>query len=272
MGHSENNKKSSNIKALIRLIETLRGENGCPWDREQTPQSMVVYLVEEIYELVDAIESGNVGAICEELGDVLFQALFIARLYEEMGHFDVEMVAEKNRKKMIQRHPHVFGNEKVDSPDQVRQRWREIKNKENRDHPGKSFLDSVPRKLPALMRAYRISDRAAGQGFDWDDISGVILKVEEEWSEFKFELGESQDPEKKKERLALEFGDVLFTLVNVARFSKIHPETALSSATRKFEKRFRYMEKILFENGESLNSVSRDALERLWELSKKEIG
>lgn len=275
---SENQSK---LSALIKLIESLRGENGCPWDKKQTPQSMTAYLVEEVYELMEAIESGNIEDICEELGDVLFQTLFIARLYEEAGHFNIETVAGKNRQKMIRRHPHVFGDKKVETSDEVRRQWRDIKQKEHydssiQDSPNQSALDSVPRKLPALMRAYRISERAAGKGFDWDDVQGVMLKAEEEWSEFKFEIKEytglDEKSDQKKDRIALELGDMFFTLVNVARFIRIHPETALSDATKKFETRFRHVEKILAENGEGLDTVSRDELERLWQVSKKDLG
>jgi MazG family protein len=260
------------ISRLIRLIETLRGEKGCPWDKQQTSQSMAVYLVEEVYELLDAIESGNIEDIREELGDVLFQILFIACIHEEAGDFSIADVAESNREKMIRRHPHVFGDKTVEDAEQVRRQWRRIKKEEPRKSDNPSILDSVPRKLPALMRAYRISERAGGKGFDWDDIRGVIEKTEEEWLEFKNELTRHQDHGNNKERLAMEFGDVLFTLVNVARFARFHPETALSDATRKFEKRFRHMEEMLQENGQGIDTVKREELERLWEVSKNKLG
>ena len=268
MEHSLTNKKPASISSLTNLIKTLRGVNGCPWDKKQTPLSMVSYLVEEVYELADAIESENIEAVCEELGDVLFQVLFIAWLYEEKRSFDIAAAIEKNERKMIKRHPHVFGKEKAASADDVRKRWKEIKLEENSDSPGKSALDSITRKLPALMRSYRISERAGGLGFDWDNVNEVILKVEEEWSEFKSELSNMAKQEKAKEQLALEFGDILFTLVNVARFLKFHPETALSGSTKKFEKRFRYMEQLLKEKGKSFETAARDELEALWEKSK----
>jgi len=262
--------KTANIASVIRLIETLRGENGCPWDRKQTPRSLSIYLVEEVFELVHAIESGDSKAVCEELGDVLFQILFVARLFEEAGHFTIEDAAGLIDEKMVRRHPHVFGDEHPENTDEIRLRWHQIKKRENAQTPTKSILDSVPVKLPALMRAYRVSERAARTGFDWDDISGVLRKTEEEWSELNEELAE-KDPEKRnRDRTALEFGDVMFTLVNVARLAGIHPETALSRSISKFEKRFRHMEQKVAESGRELESIGRDELDRLWETAKKD--
>ena len=263
---------TAEISTLIQLIQTLRGDNGCPWDRKQTPQSMGVYLVEEVYELVDAIESGSIADICEELGDVLFQVLFIISIFEASGKFDLADVAEKNREKMVGRHPHVFGDASVETARQVKEQWQKIKGRENSSGGKKSILDSIPRKLPALMKAYRVSDRAAGNGFDWDDIDGVMAKTEEEWSEFKLELAEREKNRSDKNKVMLEFGDILFTLVNVARFARIHPETALSASTKKFEKRFRFMEQRLHDQGQKPNTAPRDELERLWEMAKKELG
>jgi len=262
------NEKTTPIASLIRLIETLRGENGCPWDRKQTPRTLAVYLVEEVFELVDAIESGKPEDVCEELGDVLFQILFVARLFEETGHFSIEDAAGGISEKMVRRHPHVFGNEQARSTDEIRERWHQIKKKENPQSGMTSVLDSVPVGLPALMRAYRISERAARTGFDWPDIGGVIRKAEEEWSEFNRELdGEHPDVD-KNDRATLELGDVLFTLVNVARFADIHPETALTRSIHKFEKRFRHMEQELSKSGRELESASREELDRLWERAK----
>jgi tetrapyrrole methylase family protein/MazG family protein len=260
------------IDRLIRLIETLRGEEGCPWDKQQTSRSMAVYLVEEVYELVDAIESGNIAEICEELGDVLFQILFIACIYQEKGDFTLGDAARESREKMIRRHPHVFGDENLEDAEQVRRQWRRIKKEEQGKAEKSSILDSIPRKLPALMRAYRISERAGGKGFDWDDIHGVVEKTEEEWTEFKHELERQQAHGNNRERLAMEFGDVLFTLVNVARFARFHPETALTDATRKFEMRFRHMEKMIQQRGQGIDTVERCELERLWAVSKNELG
>ena len=262
------------ISALIRLIERLRGENGCPWDRKQTPRTLVVYLIEEVYELVDAIESKSPEDVCEELGDVLFQILFIAHLYQEAGHFDLQDAARRNTRKMIRRHPHVFGQETATTSEEARQRWHTIKMTEKNHVENAGLLDSVPSGLPALIRAYRISERAARAGFDWKTISGVMEKVEEEWAEFKSEVDKIpqsglQQDSKAHEKLSLEFGDVLFTLVNVARFAKLHPETSLADSTRKFEKRFRHMEQAIAQNSRQLDSVSYTELNNLWEKAKK---
>jgi len=259
------------IEKLGELVAELRGENGCPWDRKQTPQTMAIYLTEEVYELMEAVESGNPKAICEELGDVLFQIVFLARLFQEKGDFDIRDIAQGITEKMIHRHPHVFGNDTVNSAEEVKVRWRQIKQQETHHVQQNSVLDSVPGKMPALMRAYRISERAAGIGFEWDDISGVMQKAEEEWFELKAELAEKDRTEKNKERIAMEFGDVLFTLVNVARFAKIHPETALTAAIGKFEKRFKHMEKAAAEIGTNIEAFSQAEMEILWEKAKKEL-
>jgi len=252
----------TSLEDLIRLIETLRGENGCPWDKEQTPETLAVYLVEEVYELLDAIESGNPQQVCEELGDVLFQIFFMAELYNKMKHFDIYDTARTNTEKMIRRHPHVFGNVETGNTDEIRKRWHEIKMREKNKTTATSVLDSVPAKLPALMRAYRISERAAATGFDWDNISSVMEKVEEELSEFESAFLN------KKDEVSMEFGDILFTLVNVARFARIHPETSLTSAIKKFEKRFRYMEKELSEKQKKIESLTPDEVKLLWEEAK----
>jgi MazG family protein len=265
------------ISALIRLIEKLSGENGCPWDRKQTPRTLAVYLIEEVYELVDAIESKSPEDICEELGDVLFQIFFLAHLYQKDGHFDLQDVARRNTRKMIRRHPHVFGQETAATSDEVRQRWHTIKMTEKNHAGSAGLLDSIPSGLPALIRAYRISERAARAGFDWKTISGVMEKVEEEWAEFKSEVDKIPPPgaqmdAKAQEKLSLEFGDVLFTLVNVARFAKLHPETSLADATRKFEKRFKHMEQAIVQNGRQIDAVPYSELNALWEKAKQAKG
>ena len=264
------------IDGLNRLITTLRGENGCPWDRQQTPGSMAVYLLEETYELLDAIESGDAAAVCEELGDVLFHVLFMSRMYEERAEFDLNRVAEGIIAKMIRRHPHVFGNESVDSAEAVKLQWREIKRGEKNHIAENSLLASIPPKSPALMRAYRISERAAGIGFDWNDVGDVIQKTEEEWHEFKSEVkaaaqSHSGDGKVRSRNMALELGDILFTLVNVARFLGIHPETALAGSTHKFEQRFRYMERSAREAGRPLESLNQAEMQGLWETAKKAL-
>jgi len=258
--------KTESVDSINNIIKTLRGKNGCPWDRQQTPDSMSIYLAEEIFELLDAIESGSSEHICEELGDVFFQIIFIIRLFEEAGQFNLQDVCAIVSQKMIRRHPHVFGDQKVQNTDQVINLWQKIKKQESRDKLKSSILDSVPAKLPALMRAYKISDRAAKAGFDWDNISGVIEKVQEELDEFKAELAKAQNS--KNNKASLEFGDLLFSMVNLARFAQIHPETALTQSVRKFQNRFQYMEKAVLQDQKELESVSSEEFERLWEQAK----
>jgi tetrapyrrole methylase family protein/MazG family protein len=259
-----------NIGALIRLIGRLRGEGGCPWDKKQTPRSMAVYLMEEMYELVDAIESGRFEHVCEELGDVLFHICFIARIYEEREQFDIDEIARRITDKMIRRHPHVFAGSSVDNTEDIKLQWHKIKKEEKKNDAPKSrsssALDSVPKTMPSLLRAHEISERAAKAGFDWNDIGEVLKKVDEELSELKSAIA-GNHPEK----VVLEIGDVLFTLVNVARFSQIHPEIALSNATRKFEKRFRKMEKAFSEKGKDIQSIPHDEKIQFWQAAKKNI-
>jgi len=258
------------MQDLITLIETLRGENGCPWDRQQTPASMILYLIEEAYELYGAIESNQPDAVKEELGDVLFQVLFIARLYEEMDQFNIRDVVDFSVEKMTHRHPHVFKNKGIESAEDVKKQWHRIKREEKSTNEYASILDSIPQKMPALMRAYRMSERAARSGFDWDNISGVIDKVKEEWHEFLTALNEKDQNENHLEHVALEFGDILFTLVNVARFADIHPEAALTKAVTKFENRFKQMEELIRKKGKTLDSVSIEEMNRLWEKVKRQ--
>ncbi len=253
------------FEELVQLIRTLRGPQGCPWDRQQTARSLVRYLTEEVYELIEAIEGENPAEIREELGDVLFQVFFVAELFHEQGRFDIEEVARRNTAKMIGRHPHVFGDDRLDSAEAVREQWHRIKRREKANRADTSVLDSVPAQLPALMRAYRISERAARTGFDWQEMSGVMEKVEEEWAEFK-----SAQAGDRPELAAMELGDVFFTLVNVARFARIHPETALAGAIKKFEHRFRKLEKRAAGSGMGMESRSAAELDRIWRQIKGE--
>ena len=255
--------------AVLDLIRTLRGENGCPWDRKQTPRSMAVYLVEEVFELVEAIEADDTDAILEEMGDALFQMLFMMTLFQEQGRFTFTEVLGRNLEKMIYRHPHVFGSDKLESAGEVKERWKELKAQEKGKANG-SLMDSVPSGLPALMRAYRISERAAGTGFDWDSTAGVMDQAESEWREFKEELRLlAGDGSGDLARVQMEFGDVLFTLINVARLIGIHPEGALSQSTIKFIKRFKHMESMAAEKGKRINDVPRQEMELYWAAAKE---
>jgi MazG family protein len=254
---------SPSIEALFHLITTLRGENGCPWDRKQTARTLSVYVIEEVYELVEALSEDNTDAILEELGDVLFQLVFLVRLFEEERRFTFQEVLARNIEKMVRRHPHVFGTEKVETAGEVKKRWREIKRQEKQS--SESLMESVPSGLPALMRAYRISERAAAAGFDWDSLKSVMQQTESEWEEFKTEMvKDATHP-----NTAIELGDIFFTLVNVGRIAGIHPETALAQSTQKFILRFKYMETMAAQQNRRLEQMPRDEMERLWDEAKR---
>ena len=258
------------LGAVIALIKRLRGEGGCPWDRKQTPQSLSVYLIEEMYELVDAVASADNQAVCEELGDVVFQVLFLAELFSENGSFDLTNVVDRNIEKMVRRHPHVFGEKKVTSTAAIRDNWHAIKREEKKadpTDPAASLLDSIPVGLPALMRSYRVSERAARTGFDWNDLEEVMAKVEEEWREFKAAVRQIRDDDSRG-KAAVEFGDIIFTLSNVARFVGFHPETALTEAIQKFERRFRFMEQRFRHQGSDLESATRAEMDQAWDFAK----
>lgn len=261
--------RPASLADITRLIRTLRGENGCPWDRKQTPRSIAVYLIEEVFELVEAIESGNDAEVLEELGDVVFQVLFVAELFREDGRFGIPEVVAHNLEKMRRRHPHVFEGREVAGVDDIRANWHAIKQQEKKATDEGSVLDSVPTGLPALMRAYRVSERAARTGFDWENLAEVMGKVNEEWEEFGAVAADGGGPERTAAEV--EFGDILFTLVNVARFAGIHPESALSAAVRKFDERFRHMESLARREGRPVEALSREELDRRWEAAKRAV-
>jgi tetrapyrrole methylase family protein/MazG family protein len=263
--------RSTTVERIVTLIETLKGENGCPWDKKQTPETMARYLLEEVHELADAIISKDADAVCEEAGDVLFQLLFVITLFRDAGQFGFEEVVEKNIEKMIRRHPHVFGDVTADTPETVSENWEKIKRKEKGSAGDPSILSAIPQSLPALLRASMVSERAAKTGFDWDDITGVMAKTMEEWSEFSTEVSQAEGPV-GSDKAAMEFGDVLFTMVNVARFAHIHPETALIRAIHKFEKRFNYMEKKAVEAGRDIDSLTFKEMHHFWDEAKERLG
>ena len=218
------NSLPAGFDGLIALVETLRGDHGCPWDREQTPEQIKTYLLEEAYEVLDALDSGNSEDLCSELGDLLFHIVFLARIFEEAKAFNIKDVVQKISEKMIRRHPHVFGQTQVLGSDEVRQKWHEIKIEEAKDKETgqQSFFDSVPQQLPALMRAYRICERAAKFGFDSQDVDSNFKKLDEELAELKIALKMANS-----EKLAEKLGEFLFTIVNLSRFMGVHPEAAL---------------------------------------------
>jgi len=257
--HPEIKEKKSSLQDLIKLIESLRGPDGCPWDRKQTPQSMVVYLIEEIYELAEAIESENLDEICEELGDVLFHIFFLARMFQETGSFSIDDVARNITRKMTRRHPHVFGTDTVNSTDDIVQNWQKIKLSENNKPDKDSIIDTVPAKLPALIRAYLISDRTSKAGFESTSLSGYLSDTEKNLAELKSTLSDIG-----KKPADQQIGDTLFELVNVARCISIHPETALSGSVKRFENRFKRMEGRIRESGKKIEDLSQNEKDMLW--------
>lgn len=255
-------KTYSDFYGLVELVEILRSDHGCPWDREQTPEQIKTYLLEEAYEVLEALDSGSTEDVCAELGDLLFHILFLARIFEEAGSFNIGDVVQAITEKMIRRHPHVFGQAQVSSSDEVRHRWHEIKMAEakDKDTAQSSFLDSVPQKLPALMRAYRISERAAKAGFDWPDVDSLLKKLDEKLSELKAALKTAN-----AEKLAEELGGLLFTMVNLSRFMRVHPEAALTRAISKFVNRFKMIEQALKQQGRTLESASLQEMDAILE-------
>jgi tetrapyrrole methylase family protein/MazG family protein len=241
----ENSKIKSekdSIKGLIALVESLRGDPGCPWDKRQTPRSMLIYLIEEMYELADAIESNRAEEVREELGDVLFHIIFITRLFQEAGEFSVRDVARDITEKMIRRHPHVFGTARVDNADEVRKNWHKIKQHEKKSTGKASVLDSVPKKMPTLMRAYRIVERTVRCGFNRQDRQNLLNTLNAEFDQLQLSI-----KHKHEDRISSDFGSLLLSLVHLAQHLKIHPETALSAALQAYEMQFKKMEKGIAE-------------------------
>ena len=250
---------------LVGLLETLRGEDGCPWDKEQTHTSLKKYLIEETYEVIDAIEEGNMYKVCEEMGDLLLQIAFHAQIAAEQGFFDMNDVIRFISDKLIRRHPHVFGDTDVRNSEEVSVRWEEIKKNELKEkgETRNSLLDGIPNHMPALMKADKIQRRAAKVGFDWPDYRGALDKVSEELMEV-CEAIDSGNADKVRE----EIGDMLFAVVNLARFKKIDPEEALALTNRKFKNRFVFMEESASGSGKNLSEMSLDELDRLWNNAK----
>ncbi len=257
------NQSPDSLDDLYRLVKTLRGENGCPWDKKQTPESVGIHLIEEVYELIDAIESGNYEEIREELGDVLFHIVFLARIFEEREEFDLSRVARTITGKMIRRHPHVFGETEVNSNAEVVENWHKIKLSEKNDRK-KQY--SVPAKLPALMRAYRISDRVANSGFE-------ITETDENQKDPGILADGLQAALKNHDsRLASRhIGDLIFTLVNIARLAEIHPESALAGSVRIFEARINKAEELISEAHQKIDEISLYEKKRIWQKVQKII-
>ncbi|MGL4799450.1 MAG: nucleoside triphosphate pyrophosphohydrolase [Cellulosilyticaceae bacterium] len=256
--------KQYNYEDLVHIIETLRSENGCAWDREQTHKSMVPYLVEESYEVIEAINQGDKPNLKEELGDLLLQVLMHAQIAKENDDFTLDDVVHGIAEKLVYRHPHVFGEEALDTSEEVLKRWEELKAKEKNQQTVTESMEHVAKALPALMRAYKIQKKAAQVGFMWDAYEPIVDKVLEELEEVKNEV-KSGD----KDKLNKEIGDLLFSVVNLSYFFEINPEFALTNTTEKFINRFRYIENSAFAENKQLSQMTLEEMDSLWNKCKK---
>ncbi len=249
--------KLAAIGRLLDIMDDLRV--GCPWDKKQTFDSLRHLTIEEVYELADAILEKNTDEIKKELGDLLLHIVFYAKIGSETGDFDIADVAHTISEKLIYRHPHIYGDVKVKDEKEVKENWEKLKLKEGK----KSVLEGVPKSLPAMVKAMRIQEKAKGVGFDWDNKEQVWEKVQEELSEFQTEE-KSGNIEKMEE----EFGDVLFALINYARFAGINPETALEKTNKKFIRRFQFIENEIKKDGKNLKDMNLEEMEIYWQRSK----
>lgn len=263
------------FEKLVAVQARLRAPNGCPWDREQTHSSLRTYLIEEAYEVLEALEDGNDAKFAEEMGDLLLQIVFHSQIAREEGRFTIDDVIREIHDKMVRRHPHVFGDTSAKDSAEVLKNWEQIKKEERRKKgvakngvktvaKAESLLDGLPKGLPAALEAYQLTRRASRIGFDWDNIEGVFEKLHEESSELSQALT-SAEQDKREE----EVGDLLFAAVNVARFLKIDPEIALKNANKKFSNRFRQMEQSAEKSGRALANVPRPEMEELWNEAKR---
>jgi ATP diphosphatase len=268
---------SKDISRLIEIMEALRQpETGCPWDVVQTFETIKPYTIEEAYEVADAIERKDMDDLCDELGDLLLQVVFHARIAEERGEFSFGDVVEAVTSKMIRRHPHVFAVSAADTPDSVKLQWNQIKAAEKRERAERraqrgitedfkaGFLGGVQRSQPALTEALKLQEQAARAGFDWSDPAPILDKIEEEIAELREALAEG-----KPEKVSDELGDLIFALVNIGRHVKADPEDALRGTNTKFRRRFNHIETSLTENGETLEEASLERMEDLWQAAKR---
>ena len=256
-----NNKHQESLKSIERLLlimDDLRAQ--CPWDKKQTMQTLRTLTIEETYELADAIIDDDMEEVKKELGDLLLHIAFYSKIGDERGLFNIGKVAEAISDKLVDRHPHIYGDVTVADEAEVKRNWEKLKLKEGK----KSVLEGVPRSLPALVKAQRIQEKAAGIGFDWEQPEQVFDKVREELQEFSEEVTR-QD----KDRMESEFGDILFALINYARFLKINPENALERTNKKFIYRFQYLEERAREEGKSLSEMTLDEMDVYWEEAKR---
>ncbi len=251
------------VQELVRIMARLRAEDGCPWDREQTHETLKPYLIEEAYELIDAIDDNDDLHIEDELGDVLLQVVFHAQIASEEERFDLQDIARRISEKLVRRHPHVFADSQVENASGVVRQWEEIKKQEKTSSRRKSILDGVPRHLPGLSRAQKLQKKAAKYGFDWDQPKDVIAKIEEELAELKEALDTQQHGHVKEE-----FGDFLFTIVNLCRFMDVDAEEALSGTSRKFCRRFKVIEREVEVSGRDFGDLTLEELDAFWDQAK----
>ncbi|HXY09293.1 MAG TPA: nucleoside triphosphate pyrophosphohydrolase [Terriglobales bacterium] len=284
------------FEEAVSIMARLRAPGGCPWDREQTFDSIKPYTLEEAYEVLEAIDNRDWNELVGELGDLLLQVLFYAEMAQEQGSFSIDDVLDRLSRKLVDRHPHVFGDVKAETPSQVLRNWEALKAEEKKrrlesgggkaatqQEPSESVLAGVSSAMPALLEAHKLSSRAAHVGFDWPDIAGLLEKLEEEIQELKQHLKELPEPGRKGElggssgpgeplrgRIEGELGDVFFVLVNLARFLSLDPESALKKTNRKFRRRFQWMERQLVDAGRSPHQASIEEMESLWQQAKRQ--
>jgi MazG family protein len=260
--HGKENKMKEFSK-LVRIMKKLRHPSrGCPWDLKQTPETLKEYILEEAHELIEAIDNGDSGAVKEELGDLLLQIVFLARIAEENGQFTIDDVAAGINDKLVRRHPHIFAGVKVENADEVKANWEQIKIAEKNKQ---SVISDYPPSMPALLLANRIASQASGVGFDWDDAGKALDKVVEEIAELRAEITRG-----RRQQAEAEIGDMLFAVANVARLLKINPEFALARTNRKFTSRFRFIEAELRKQGKDVAGASLPEMEELWNRAKEE--
>ena len=263
---SESTERLEAYADFVAIVKQLRRD--CPWDREQTHESVKHLLIEEAYEVVAAIDGRDWGELPEELGDVFLHVLFHATIAEEENRFTIADVIEAETDKLVRRHPHVFGDEAADDPDAVAASWEEIKQRENDGEEASSVLDGVPPHLPALLQAHRVQEKAAGVGFEFPDREEAWDKVREELDEFRATVEDGASAEQREE----EFGDLLFALVNYARYADLNPENALRETVDGFMRRFQHVERRLSEDGTTINEADLSEMRRLWQEAKEKGG
>ena len=244
---------------MIGIMQSLRSENGCEWDKEQTHESLRQYLIEEAYEAVEAIDNGDMNLLKEELGDLLLHVVFHAKLGEEKGNFDINNVLAGINEKLIRRHPHVFGENSEKNIEKIKMDWEELKQIEGRE----SRIDGVPTNLSGLQRAFRLQEKAATTGFDWDNVDDIWTKIDEEIEEVRKASSDGNEKE-----LEEEIGDLIFSAVNLSRFMGVNPEDALRRTIKKFESRFKSIEKAAEDSGRDITELSLEEMDKIWESSK----